>query len=338
MHPLQSLPAIEQDIANLERERAALEQQRVTLEAQIEGLKRARDILRPGPVTPAGMVGEETTQAETQLTHSEMVIAFLKSGGNAPQTINAIAKGTGLAPGSVTRVVYRTCPKLLERKKIPGSGMTWRLKVSGGATSPKRVTQLPSGGGRPDRYEAVVAVLREAGRPLTAPEIAAEVDRRGEGHGVHSLRDIVHSVIRRKADSFRKVERNGRVAFTLREREGAGPHLKEEGVETAQEEPQPEAAGPEIPRGLGPSEAILYFLARCPGATRGVIVTALEKRITTSSSDPKHLLFSIIRQLEKNHQIMQSVSGKYYLMPEAEGFSTLKGRDGEEGRREKPVP
>jgi hypothetical protein len=310
MHPLQTTTAIEQDIANLEREKAALD-------AQIAVLKKAQEMLRPGGSVAAEPPAVNTVVSGPPQTHFDKVVAFLKSCASVPQTIAAIAKVTGLETRSVARVLYRTRQDLFDRQKIQGGGVIWRLKEQGGATVQKRGRRPASTDQRPDRYELVVAILKDARRPLTAPEIAAEVEKRGEGHGANSLRDIVHSVLRRKAETFRKVEENGRVAFTLREPEGRAP-----------KESQSDASGPEMPRGLGPSDAILYFLERHPGATREGIMRALEERVATSSTNRKNLLGSMIRYLEQTRKIMHTAGGKYYLVPQPEGVFARKHEHG----------
>ena len=73
----------------------------------------------------------------------------------------------------------------------------------------------PSRDGAGRRFETIVSVLRNAGQPLSVPEICREMIRRGDASGMKRLRDYVHAIVRRKREAFKRVEDAGRVAWRL---------------------------------------------------------------------------------------------------------------------------
>ena len=84
-------------------------------------------------------------------------------------------------------------------------------------------------GERPQKRSLVIAdVLRDAGRPLTVPEIGRELQRRGDPNDMGALRDIIHATCRRRPDLFEKAKEDDRVVWRLLDKapaetaEGAG--------------------------------------------------------------------------------------------------------------------
>lgn len=169
--------------------------------------------------------------------------------------------------------------------------------------------------GRQTHTQTVLCILREAGRPLTAAELARAIGERGHPGSGKVLRDIVHSVVRRREDLFRKIRREGRVLWEEVKKPTAAGHHHGNGAPRPHDEQPPSKKGDLTGRTIEEAaRIILSGHGNVPMHYRDIAAEA-QRRGYTSWRSPEVAPSSFLVVLDRKKAVFEKLGeGKFRVL------------------------